>query len=76
MKTHGRCPLQHIFCNQILADNDNHHTGRTDILLYTAIDHSVLGHIYRLRKKAGRNICHQSLSLGVRQSLKLRAIDP
>ena len=45
---HGRCTGKYIFGDQILTDNYNNHTSRSDIFLYAAIDHTVFCHIYRL----------------------------
>ena len=45
---HGRRTLQHIFRNQILTDNYNHNSRRSDVLLDPAVNHTVFGNVDRL----------------------------
>ena len=42
--------------NQVLTNNDDNSTGRSDVLLNSTIDNTVFCHINRFRQKAGRNI--------------------
>ena len=72
---HGRCTGKHILSDQILTDDHDNHTCRSDIFLYAAIDHTVFCHIYRLGQKAAGYICNQGLTLGIGQGLEFRTVD-
>ena len=61
--------------NQILAHDDNRHTGRTDILLNTAVKQAVLCDIDRTAQEVTGNIRHKNVTLGVRQCLVFRTVN-
>jgi len=64
---HGRCSRQDIVGNQIVTDNGDDHSGRSDVFLDTAVDDAVIGDINRFGEETGGDICHQGFALGIRQ---------
>ena len=72
---HGRRSRKGVLCDQILPDDHDDHTCRSDIFLYTAVYDSVFRDIHRLRQETGRHIRHQRFALGIRQGLKFGSID-
>ena len=64
---HGRCSRQDIVGDQVVADNGDDHSGRSDVFLDTAVDDAVIGDIDRFGEETGGDVCHQGFTLGIRQ---------
>ena len=72
---HGRCSRKNIFCDQILADNGDYHTCRSDVLLNAAIDNTIFAYINRLGKETGGYICHKCFALCIWKLFELGSIN-
>ena len=73
---HGRGVCNRCFFrNQVVPNNHDDNTSRANVLLNAAPDDTVLGNINRFAQEAGRNVCNQRLTLGVREGLELCTIN-
>ncbi len=61
--------------DEILADDDDNHARRADILLRSAVDHAVFAHVHRLGEEAGGNVGDKGLALRVGQRVELCAVN-
>ena len=72
---HGGGVEHHVIPDQVLPDDGNDHTGRADIFLYAAVDHTVLAHIHGLGQETAGNVRYQIFTLGVGKLCKTGAVN-
>ena len=72
---HGWGSRKNILCDQILTDDHDNHTCRSDVLLNTAIDNTIFAYIHRLRQEAGGYICYQGLAFCVWKFFEFCAVN-
>ena len=64
-----------ILADQILTDDDHHHTGGAYVLLHAGVDHAVVGHVAGLGQEHGGLVGNQNMTLGVGQLVPGHAVD-
>ena len=72
---HSRCKRHYIVRDQILPDNGDDHTCRSDILLNATVNNTIIRYIDRFRKETGGHVRHENLSFRIRQLFVLRSVD-
>ena len=67
--------IRQILADEILTDDDDDHTGRTDVLLNACVDHTVIGDVAGLGEEHGGLVGNKDMTLGVGKLLPGHTVD-
>ena len=64
-----------VFADEVLADDDDDHAGRADVLLHARVDHVVVADVAGLGEEHGALVGDEDVALGVGQLLPGHTVD-
>ena len=64
-----------VLADEVLADDDDDHAGRADVLLHARVDHAVVADVAGLGEEHGALVGNEDVALGVGQLLPGHTVD-